>query len=132
MTPTLNVSNDECKELLKILSRINNPALQRVAQRLADDKKPLRYSPDKNGILAVLTKGFREKRNVKIRYYSLSSDETRYREVSIYKIGKGFIIAHCHLRGEERTFVTNRVSAALLTEKHYVIPKGYIPESKVW
>lgn len=128
---TISITADERKTLLDALSKTKNPALLRIKQKLLGKETSLRYAHGKQEINAILIKGFKERYNVKIKYYSLSSDETRYREVSIYKLGKGFIIAYCHLRDEERTFVTNRISAAALTSKKYNIPKGYKPESEV-
>ena len=72
------------------------------------------------------------KRKVKIKYYSLSSDETKWRTIDIYQIGDDFIIAYCHLREEERTFVISRINQAAILNESYKIPKGWTPESIVW
>lgn len=80
----------------------------------------------------TLREAFRKKLTVKIRYYSLSSDETKYRTLSIYKLEKDFLIAYCHLRKEERTFVKNRISFAKILDETYTIPKNWKPESRVW
>jgi len=90
------------------------------------------YSHDKKGIIEILRKAFKNKQNIKIQYYSLSSDETRYRIVSIYELEEGWIIAYCHLRKEERTFVIRRILAAALLKKHYKIPRNWKPQSIVW
>lgn len=39
------------------------------------------------------------------------------------------IIAYCHLRGEERTFVIERINSAAILNERYTIPKGWCPES---
>ena len=76
----------------------------------------------------MLRQSFKEKKKIKIRYYSLSSDEIKWRTVSIYQLGSDFIIAFCHLRDEERTFVTDRISQAAILDESYKIPEGWEPE----
>ena len=109
----------EIKEAKKILNKINK-------------EKKLKYAYDKKDVQALLKQAFKEKKNVKIRYYSLSSDEVKWRTVSIYQLGDDFIIAYCHLRGEERTFVTSRINQAAILDESYKIPKGRVSESRVW
>ena len=87
------------------------------------------YVYDKSKIKSTIQKAFREKRRLKIKYYSLSSDEVKYRVVDIYQMHKDCIIAYCHLRKEERTFVIDRIIAATMLEEKYVIPEGWSPES---
>ena len=73
-------------------------------------KKKLRYEKEHKEIKKILRKAYKDKRNIKMKYYSLSSDETRFRVVSIYQMGKDYIIAYCHLRNGERTFIINRIN----------------------
>lgn len=42
---------------------------------------------------------------------------------------KDCIIAFCHLREEERTFVVDRINKAALLDEKYKIPKNWTPES---
>jgi predicted DNA-binding transcriptional regulator YafY len=89
------------------------------------------YNRDKKRIIEILTRAFKLKLNVKIQYYSLSSDQTRYRTVSIYEMGEEWIIAYCHLRKEERTFIIKRILAAALLKDSYKIPRNWQPKSIV-
>jgi len=87
------------------------------------------YVRELSGIKRLLKKAFKEKRSVKIKYYSLSSDEVRFRVVDVYQMHKNCIIAFCHLREEERTFVIDRIHQAKLLYEGYEISKGWSPES---
>ena len=80
-------------------------------------------------IKRLLKRAFKEKKSVKIQYYSLSSDEVKFRIVDVYQMYNDCIIAYCHLRGEERTFVIDRINKAKLLDEKYKIPKGWEPES---
>lgn len=80
-------------------------------------------------IKRLLRKAFKEKRSVKIKYYSLSSDEVKFRVVDVYQMYNDCIIAFCHLRNEERTFVIDRINQSKLLDEKYEIPNGWEPES---
>lgn len=75
-------------------------------------------------IKGKLWEAFRMRKKVKIKYYSLSSDEVKWRVISIYKYGKSFIQGFCHLRNSERTFVIDRIRSATVQEESYTISKG--------
>jgi len=86
----------------------------------------------KRTVNQILRDSFRAKKKVKIRYYSLSSDEIKYRVISIYQLENDFLIGYCDLRKNERTFVKNRISFAKRTDENYEIPKNWKPKCKVW
>ncbi|MBU1203674.1 MAG: WYL domain-containing protein [Nanoarchaeota archaeon] len=92
-------------------------------------QKPLDYIKESPKIRILLKKSFNQKRKVKIKYFSLSSDEVKYRVISIYQMHKDCIIAYCHLSGEERTFVIDRILAIALLNEKYNLPGGWTPES---
>ena len=87
------------------------------------------YARELAEIKRLLKKAFKQKRSIKIKYYSLSSDEVKYRIIDIYQLHKDCIIAYCHLRDDERTFVIDRIIQAKLLDEDYKIPKGWTPES---
>jgi predicted DNA-binding transcriptional regulator YafY len=113
------LDKEESKEAKDILKKIKS-------------EKKLTYVYDKKEIKSLLKKAYKEKNKVKIRYYSLSSDEVKLRTVDIYQLGDDFIIAYCHLRDDERTFVISRISQATMLDEKYKVPKGWTPESRVW
>lgn len=121
----VSVSKKETEELQKLLIGTKNKTLQKIAQKLSAKSTPKKYAYTKDNTQKVLNQGYKTKHNVKIKYYSLSSDETRFREISIYYLNKDYIIAYCHLRKEIRTFVTRRIIAATLLDKKYTIPKSF-------
>ena len=86
----------------------------------------------KQTINQKLREAYNKKQKVKIKYYNLSSDEVRWRVISIYKLKKDFLIAYCHLREEERTFVKDRIISTIIQDEKYEIPKGWTPQSIVW
>ena len=86
----------------------------------------------KISIKEKLRKAFRNKVNIKTKYYSLSSDEVKWRVISIYRIGQDFVQGYCHLRNEERTFVIDRIRSAIVQEEPYELPSNWKPKSKVW
>ena len=79
-----------------------------------------------------LKESFNKKQNIKIKYYSLSSDEVKWRLISIYKLERDLLIAYCYLRDDERTFVKDRIRSAIIQDQKYTIPKGWKPKCKVW
>jgi predicted DNA-binding transcriptional regulator YafY len=94
-------------------------------------KKGLKYKRELKEIKRILKKAYKEKRKIKMHYYSLSSDESRWRKVSIYQMGKNYIIAYCYLRDGERTFIIDRINAAAILGEKYAIPENWTPESIV-
>jgi len=127
----VSLTKIEEQKLKEILSKSESKEAKNILSKISKEKK-LKYVYDKKEIRALLKQAFKEKKNVKIRYYSLSSDEVKWRTVSIYQLGSDFIIAYCHLRNEERTFVTDRISQASILDESYKIPKGWVSESRVW
>ncbi len=127
----VSLTKIEKQKLKEILAKSETKEAKDILNKISKEKK-IKYAYDKKEIRALLKQAFKEKKNVKIRYYSLSSDEVKWRTVSIYQLGSDFIIAYCHLRNEERTFVTDRISQAAILDESYRIPKGWVSESRVW
>jgi len=123
------LTKKEADKIVKELSKSSDKEIKSIVKKLNFPEKRAVYVHDKTGTMRLLKKAFNEKRKVKIRYYSLSSDEVRNRIVDIYQIYNGCIIAFCHLRGEERTFVIDRINSATILDEKYKIPKGWSPES---
>jgi len=93
------------------------------------DKNMKNYVKEPNQIKKLLKKAFKQKNSIKIKYYSLLSDEVKYRIVDIYQLQSDCIIAYCHLRKRERAFVIDRIIQARLFDEEYKIPNGWSPES---
>jgi len=127
----VSLTKIEKQKLKEILAKSESKEAKNILNKISKEKK-IKYAYDKKEIRALLKQAYKEKKNVKIRYYSLSSDEVKWRTVSIYQLGSDFIIAYCHLRNEERTFATDRISQAAILDESYRIPKGWVSESRVW
>ena len=127
----VSLTKSEKEKLKEILFKSKDKQAKEILNKINNEKR-LKYSNEKSEIKRLLKQAFKEKKKVKIRYYSLSSDEVKWRIVSIYQFGDGFIIAFCHLRNDERTFVTDRISRATILDDGYKIPDGWEPESRVW
>jgi predicted DNA-binding transcriptional regulator YafY len=127
----ISFTRSQKEKLKEILEKSKDEDAKEILNKIKNEKK-LRYVYDEKDIRLLLRQAFKEKKKVKIRYYSLSSDEIKWRTVSIYQLGSNFIIAFCHLRGEERTFVIDRISQATILDKSYNIPNGREPKSRVW
>ena len=125
----VSLTKNEKNKLKDILAKSEVKEAKNILEKINKEKK-LEYVYDKKGINALLKKAYQEKK--KIRYYSLSSDEVKWRKVAIYQFDPDFIIAFCYLRNEERTFVMNRISQAAILDEKYNIPKGWSPESIVY
>jgi len=127
----VSLTKAEKMKLKEILTKSKEKEAKSILNKISKEKK-LEYAYDKKDVRALLKTAYKEKKKVKIRYYSLSSDEVKWRVVDIYQIGNDFIIAYCHLRNEERTFVISRINQAAILDESYKIPKGWVSESRVW
>lgn len=122
------ISKNDTQKIVKELSKNNTEKIKEIIRKLSSPKKNV-YVTNKKGIKSLIQKAFNEKRSLKIKYYSLSSDEVKWRVINVLKIHRGCIIAYCHLREEERNFVTDRIHSAVILDEKYNIPNNWSPES---
>lgn len=127
----VSLTKSEKQKLTELLAKSKDSESKKIFKKLNEEKRN-KYTYDKKDINRLLKKAHREKKRVRIRYYSLSSDEVKWRKVDIYQFDPDFIIAFCYLRNEERTFVINRISQATILDEGYKIPKNWIPKSIVY
>jgi predicted DNA-binding transcriptional regulator YafY len=70
-----------------------------------------------------------DRRRVHLVYYALSRQETTKREVDPYALvhqwGVWYLVGHCHLRGEMRTFRVDRIRALTPLETAFVKPADF-------
>jgi predicted DNA-binding transcriptional regulator YafY len=122
------LSKKDTEKVIKKLSNSKSKEISKIINKLKSEKR-IEYARTQPEIERLIKKAFQEKKQLKIRYYSLSSDEVTSRIIDIYQIHKNCIVAFCHLRDEERTFVTSRIQSAAILDGAYSIPKGWSPES---
>ena len=83
-------------------------------------------------LFTVLESAIRLRRRVSIRYWSASSDEETVRDVDPYTLalvdGRWFVVGHCHLRGEVRTFLPGRIREFHLGEVSFEVPSDFQAE----
>ncbi len=118
----------EEKIILKELSENSSKEIQSIVNKIKNPRKQV-YVRGKLEINRLLKKAFKEKRSVKIKYYSPHSDESTARIVDIYIIHDNGITTYCHLRKEERFFRIDRISSATILDEKYKIPKNWKSEN---
>ncbi len=138
--------------LLSRHSDEHNPHVVRALEKLADAldaKSPLiahhiaqaatavrqrRMRREYVEALEILTQGWAEGRNVRLRYRSYTKDETTERTFAPYFIepsGIGYacyVIGFDQLRGAMRTLKIERIHEARLTDERFVIPTSFDPQ----
>jgi predicted DNA-binding transcriptional regulator YafY len=86
------------------------------------------YSPWEH-FLHDLRRCIEDRRRVRLVYHALSRQETTEREVDPYALvhqwGVWYLIGHCHLRGEMRTFRVDRTQALTPLEVTFVRPADF-------
>jgi predicted DNA-binding transcriptional regulator YafY len=91
--------------------------------------KPYKAYGQFRNILNRVNQAAVERRRVEIAYHSLQRKEKTIRKVDPYKIwfydGTIYLIGLCHLRGEVRMFVLDRIKMLNLTDERFTIPKDF-------
>ena len=86
------------------------------------------YSPWEH-FIDDLRRCIEDQRRVRLVYYALSRQETTEREVDPYALvhqwGVWYLVGHCHLRGEMRTFRVDRIQALTPLETAFVRPADF-------
>lgn len=74
-------------------------------------------------VIGQINRAVLERKTVEFGYWSLRRDERTVRQVDPYKVwfydGTIYLIGHCHLRQEVRTFVVDRVNMLRVTENSF-------------
>ena len=122
------LTKEETEKIIKELVKSQNKEIKKITKKLRYPKKKV-YARESSEIRKLLQKAFKEKRKSKIKYYSPHSDEFTTRVIDIYQLYMSSIIAYCHLRKDERTFIIERINSATLLNEKYKIPKDWSPES---
>ncbi len=121
----------DAKKVVKELSKVKKKEIMKIIKKIKSAKRAA-YVRSQPEVEELLKRAFKEKKGVKINYYSLSSDEVRNRIIDIYQMHENCIVAYCHLRNDERTFVIDRINKATLLKEKYTIPKNWSPESIIF
>ncbi|MFP4475939.1 MAG: helix-turn-helix transcriptional regulator [Desulfatibacillaceae bacterium] len=80
-------------------------------------------------MLNHLSRTIPNRHRVEMVYHALNSEKKTVRKVDPYKVwffdGTMYLIGHCHLRGEIRTFVLDRIEMLDVTEETFKIPDDF-------
>ena len=80
-------------------------------------------------VIGQINRAVLERKTVEFGYWSLRRDERSARQVDPYKIwfydGTIYLIGHCHLRSQIRTFVVDRINMLRVTENSFKVPEGF-------
>lgn len=76
-----------------------------------------------------INKAVLDKLRIEIVYHPLRRKEDTLRKVDPYKVwfydGTIYLIGHCHLRGEVRMFVLDRIKMINVTDEQFDLPPGF-------
>lgn len=80
-------------------------------------------------LISQVNQAVLDRRTIEVGYHSLKSAEAVVRRIDPYRIwffdGTIYLIGRCHLRGEIRTFVLDRIHMLHLTEETFTEPKEF-------
>jgi len=83
--------------------------------------------------LTPLHQALQRREQVEIDYYSMSRDELTTRRVDPYHVthfdGGFYLLGHCHLRHDLRTFAVERIREIRPTGLNFVRPRNFDPEA---
>lgn len=126
----VSLTRIEKQKLKEILVKSNTKEARDILKKISNEKKN-KYGNDKKEVIILLKKAFKEKKKIKIQYYSHMSDEVTIRKVAIYKFEPDVITCYCYLREDERVFRTDRIYKATMLDETYKIPNDWSPKCKV-
>lgn len=119
--------------LEKIAASMPNQTLSEHISRAAAliRAKPLR--PEYIQILETLTRGWADRRLVRIRYWAADRPEAQERVIAPYflEVSRSepatYVLAYDRLRHAQRTFKLERIQSARLLDEEYTIPEDFDP-----
>ncbi|MBC2712753.1 MAG: transcriptional regulator [Desulfosarcina sp.] len=80
-------------------------------------------------VIGQINRAAADRKTVEFGYWSLRNDERNIRKVDPYKIwfydGTIYVIGYCHLRGEIRTFVVDRINMLRITEDSFKVSEDF-------
>ncbi len=103
--------------------------LDRVQSVFSVGIRPYREYGRKREILNQVSRAALEHRRLEISYHSLKRKEPIHRRVDPYKLwffeGTMYVIGHCHLRGQVRMFVLDRIKMLRVTDECFEPPEDF-------
>ncbi len=127
--PVITAFNKICEHLQEEI----NIDFGRLAETISFDLEPLRGEEEKVASnFSDIARAIKNKRQIKIKHYSIAADSSRDRTVDPYMLryyqGAWYMFGYCHLRGEMRIFALDRMQELQPTRKAFEIPPGFSPD----
>ena len=106
--------------------------LERLQPSLGVGIKPYKEYGRIREILNQVSKALTERTSLEVAYKPLRTDKEIIRTIDPYHLwyfeGSMYLVAHCHLRGEIRMFVLDRMKLVRATRDAFTIPGDFDPE----
>ncbi|MFA6420262.1 MAG: WYL domain-containing protein [archaeon] len=114
------------KVIQSILQKISSSLPEKEIEEIKKEFLRRKYHTYNNEIdekvYATLKKALAEQKTVAIEYFDMDSAEFIPREIDVYHTTARYTEAYCHLRKENRTFKTSRITKAKISNKKYALP----------
>ena len=82
-----------------------------------------------NKVLTAIYMAIKQRRRIRVVYYTASRDERKKREIDpyavVYREGSWYLIGYCHLRGKVRTFKVVRIESIKVLDSTFVYPSDF-------
>ena len=112
-----------------ILETENKQYMQKIDKKISVFLSKFKDYQQYNTIFQDINKAIMEKRQIKITYYSISSDKITKRNLDpihlMFRGGFWYLIAFCHFRNEIKMFRIDRIKDLQLTDKIFQVPKEF-------
>ncbi len=124
---------DSLESLVKKVRAVLPPQaiayLERIQATFSVGIKPYKEYGRFREILSRVNQAALERRTIEIAYRALNSDKETLRRVDPYRVwffeGSIYVIGRCHLRGEVRMFVLDRITMLNLTDEEFEVPQDF-------
>ncbi len=101
--------------------------------------QPIKTKKEIGETFEIIFNGIRERKTLKIKYYTISRDKITERKVNPYHLynfeGIWYFVGFCQLRGETRDFALDRILEIKTLKERFNIPKDFNPKDyleKAW
>jgi len=103
--------------------------LKNAEQTLHVGLKPYKDYKKFRGIINRVSEAALKRKRIDMVYYTMSRKKESRRKVDPYRVwflnGTFYLIGHCHVRGEVRTFALDRVKMLHLTKESFEMPEDF-------
>ncbi|MBC7195284.1 MAG: WYL domain-containing transcriptional regulator, partial [Caldisericia bacterium] len=125
-TPLHKISSELSKKLERLLPDNILMSNKEIENILSISFQPIKLKKDIIKTFEIIFDAIREKKRLKIKYYTIKRDDISERKIDPYHLfnfeGIWYVVAFCHLRNEIRDFALDRIlDIKLLNEKFEII-----------